>query len=295
MTFPAGTGAVPRAILSTADGGGLGAGFDMGGFSRTLPLTVLAVAVVLGVTLGIALRVGRHAVVDVAWGLGFVAIAVTAFGTSSGSGDGLRRWTSLLLTAVWGLRLAAHVWLRSRGRGEDPRYEAMLARAPQGRTAYAVRHIYVPQGAVMWFVSMPVQVAMFERGGIGWVLWLGVAIWVVGFLFETIGDLQLTRFRGDPTTAGTVLNTGLWRYTRHPNYFGDACVWTGLFLVAASAWPGVLTILSPVVMTWNLYSGTGKKLLEKDIGDRRPGYADYVRRTSGFVPWPPRRERAGGP
>jgi steroid 5-alpha reductase family enzyme len=106
--------------------------------------------------------------------------------------------------------------------------------------------------------------------------------------FEAVGDLQLTRFRGDASNRGAVLDTGLWRYTRHPNYFGDACVWTGLFLVAASAWPGVLTILSPAVMVWNLYAGTGKKLLEKDIGDRRPAYADYARRTSGFFPWPPR-------
>ena len=265
-----------------------GPGFDGGAFGRTLLLTALAVVVVLGVTFAIALRAGKQAVIDVAWGLGFVAVAATAFATSTGHGDAPRRWLALLLTALWGLRLATHIWSRSRGKGEDPRYEAMLARADGNRSAYALVHIYLPQGLIMWFVSLPVQVAMFVSGGVTWVLWVGVVVWAVGLFFEAVGDLQLTRFRADPANRGEVLDTGLWRYTRHPNYFGDACVWTGLFLVAASAWPGVLTLLSPGVMVWNLYAGTGKKLLEKDIGDRRPAYADYVRRTSGFFPWPPR-------
>ena len=118
---------------------------------------------------------------------------------------------------------------------------------------------------------------------------LGVVVWLVGFVFESVGDLQLTRFRNDPGRKGTVLDTGLWRYTRHPNYFGDACVWTGLFLVAASAWPGVLTILSPCRdLVLEPLGGTGKPLLEKDMAYRRPDYADYVRRTSGFFPRPPK-------
>jgi steroid 5-alpha reductase family enzyme len=170
----------------------------------------------------------------------------------------------------------------------------MMARADGNPNTYALVHIYLPQGLIMWFVSLPVQVAMVVEGGLGWVLWLGVAVWAVGFFFESVGDLQLTRFRSDPANRGTVLDTGLWRYTRHPNYFGDACVWTGLWLVAASAWPGALTVLSPAAMVWNLYAGTGKKLLEKDIGERRPQYADYVRRTSGFFPLPPKKTKAVG-
>ena len=265
-------------------------GFDGVGFARTLPLTAVAVVVVLGVAFTIAVRVGKHAVVDVAWGLGFVAIALTAFTASAGSGDPLRRWLAVVLTAVWGVRLGLHILGRSRGKGEDPRYAAMLKKADGSESAYALLHIYLPQGLIMWFVSLPVQIAMFVTGGIGVVLWLGIVVWTVGFVFEAVGDLQLSRFREDARNKGTVLDTGLWRYTRHPNYFGDASVWTGLFLVAASAWPGVLTVLSPVAMVANLYAGTGKKLLEKDIGDRRPDYADYVRRTSGFLPWPPKAE-----
>ncbi|MDN5765374.1 MAG: DUF1295 domain-containing protein [Humibacillus sp.] len=266
-------------------------GFDGGGFVRTLPLTALAVVVVLGIAFATALRVGKHSVVDVAWGLGFVAIALTAFAASGGSGDPLRRWLAAVLTAIWGVRLALHILKRSRGQGEDPRYEAMLKKADGSASAYALLHIYLPQGLIMWFVSLPAQIAMFVTGGLGIVLWLGVVVWAVGFVFEAVGDLQLSRFRADASNRGKVLDTGLWRYTRHPNYFGDASVWTGLFLVAASAWPGVLTVLSPVAMVANLYAGTGKKLLEKDIGDRRPEYADYVRRTSGFFPWAPKAKR----
>jgi steroid 5-alpha reductase family enzyme len=264
-------------------------GFPAQAFLGSLPYTVLAVLVVLGATFVVALRVGRHAVVDVAWGLGFAAVALASFLASAGAGDDLRRTLLLVLTATWGMRLAVHIGLRSRGHGEDPRYVELMAKAPGNPDAYAFTHVYLVQGAAMWFVSLPVQVGTFEQGSPGVVAWVGVLVWLVGFLFETIGDLQLTRFRNDPASRGQVLDTGLWRYTRHPNYFGDACVWWGLSLVAFDAWPGLLTVLSPLLMTWLLAKGTGKPLLEKDMSSRRPGYTDYVRRTSGFVPLPPRK------
>ena len=265
------------------------ADFPWADFARALPFTVLAVVVVLGVTFLVALRLGRHAVVDVAWGLGFVAVAATSLLVSVGEGDPVRRVLVLVMTAAWGLRLATHIALRSRGQGEDPRYEELMARAPGNPQLYALRTVYLTQGAVMWFVSLPVQVAAFETPSTGWLTWVGVLVWVVGMVFETVGDWQLTRFRNDPESRGQVLDTGLWRYTRHPNYFGDACVWWGISLVSFAAWPGIITVLSPVAMTWLLAKGTGKPLLEKDMSSRRPGYADYVRRTSGFVPLPPRR------
>ena len=262
--------------------------FSWTSFAASLPLTAGAVVVVLGTTFLVALRVGRHAVVDIAWGLGFVAVAATAYLLSAGEGDDTRRRLVLLLTAVWGLRLAWHIWRRSRGHGEDPRYDALLSRAPGSRTAFAFRQIYLTQALVLWFVSLPVQVAAFETAPPTWLTWGGVAVWAVGLFFEAVGDHQLQRFRSDPASAGKVLDTGLWRYTRHPNYFGDACVWWGLSLIAFSAWPGILTLLSPLLMTWLLANGTGKPLLEKGMSSRRPGYADYVARTSGFFPWPPR-------
>ena len=263
--------------------------FPWGAFAAALPFTVLAVVVLLGLTLAVALRVGKHAVVDVAWGLGFAAVAVTAYVLSAGEGDAGRRLLVTLLTVVWGVRLAVHIARRSRGHGEDPRYAAMLAEAPGSRTWFAVRKVYLTQGAMMWFVSLPVQVACFQQAPLGPVAWLGALVWAVGLFFEAVGDWQLSRFRADPASRGQVLDTGLWRYTRHPNYFGDACVWWGLSLVAFSAWPGLLTVLSPVAMTWLLARGTGKPLLEKDMSSRRPGYVDYVKRTSGFVPMPPKK------
>ena len=263
--------------------------FPWGPFLGSLPFTALAVLVMLGGTFVVALRLHRHAVVDVTWGLGFVAVAVVAFLLSEPDGQWVRRTLVLVLTAAWGLRLAVHIGRRSRGRGEDPRYLELMARAPGNPHLFAFRKVYLTQGVVMWFVSLPVQVAAFQPSAPGPVAWAGVLVWSVGFAFESVGDVQLTRFRDDPASRGQVLDTGLWRYTRHPNYFGDACVWWGLSLVAFDAWPGVLTVLSPLLMTWLLAKGTGKPLLEKDMGSRRPGYADYVRRTSGFVPLPPRR------
>jgi steroid 5-alpha reductase family enzyme len=265
------------------------ADFSWAVFAATLPATALTVVVVLGVTFLVALRVGRHAVVDVAWGIGFVAIAATSFLASTDDGDVLRRILVLAMTGVWGLRLAIHIALRSRGHGEDPRYQELMDKAPGNPNLYALRKIYLTQGAVMWFISLPVQVAMFETPGIGWLALSGLVVWALGMFFETVGDWQLGRFRNDPSSKGQVLDTGLWRFTRHPNYFGDACVWWGISLVSFDAWPGILTVLSPVAMTWLLARGTGKPLLEKDMASRRPGYADYVRRTSGFVPLPPKK------
>ena len=230
-------------------------GFPWGAWAASLPVTVLAVVLVLGATFGVALVLGRHAVVDVAWGLGFVAVAATSYVASDGHGDAVRRALAMALTAAWGLRLAGHIAGRSRGHGEDPRYAALLAGAPGSRTVFALRRIYLTQGLVLWVVSLPVQVAMFEPSRPGPLTWLGVAVWAVGLFFEAVGDRQLQRFRDDATTTGRVLDTGLWRYTRHPNYFGDACVWVGLFLVAADVWPGVLTILSPAARNQVISTG----------------------------------------
>ncbi|MGZ4490658.1 MAG: DUF1295 domain-containing protein [Nocardioidaceae bacterium] len=264
--------------------------FDWGGFAAALPLTALTVVLVLGVTFLVALRLHRHGVVDVAWGIGFAAVAATSYVVSAGEVNDVRRLLVLALTTVWGLRLAVHIAVRSRGQGEDPRYEELLARAPGSRAWYAAQRIYLTQALVLWFVSLPLQVAAFERPGPNVLTWLGVLVWLVGLGFEAVGDHQLTRFRNDPASRGQVLDTGLWRYTRHPNYFGDACVWVGLSLVAFSAWPGILTLLSPLLMVWLLARGTGKPLLEKGMAERRPGYAAYVARTSGFVPLPPKRD-----
>jgi steroid 5-alpha reductase family enzyme len=262
--------------------------FPWPAFAASLPWTALAVVVVLAVTFVVAARQRRHSVMDVAWGPGFVAVAVVSWFLSAGQGDDTRRLLLVLLTAAWGLRLGVHIGWRARDGHEDPRYKDLLKPAPGSRNAYALRRVYLPQGVVMFFVSLTLQVGMFAAGPVGWVAVLGILLWAAGFVFETVGDWQLARFKKDPTRRGTVLDTGLWRYTRHPNYFGDAAVWTGLFLIAADSWPGILTVLSPALMVWTLTAKTGKPLAEKAMSGR-PGYREYLESTSGFLPLPPRR------
>ena len=263
--------------------------FPFGAFLASLPWVAAALAVLLALTFAVAVRQGRHSVMDTVWGPGFVVVAALSWLLSAGHGDGGRRLLLLVLVGVWGLRLAAHIGVRARGGHEDPRYVDLLSAAPGSRNVYALRRVYLPQGVVLFFVSLTVQVGMFSTGTLGWLALAGVLLWILGFVFETVGDWQLARFKADPARRGTVLDTGLWRYTRHPNYFGDAAVWWGLTLLAQHHAAGLIGLVSAALMTWLLAKGTGAALLESSIGRRRPGYADYVKRTSGFIPLPPRK------
>ena len=262
-----------------------------GSLAATLLVTAAAVIAAMLVTLAVALRVGRHSVIDTVWGLGFALIAVVAFAVSAGHGVTGRRVLITVLTVVWGVRLAAYIGWRSRGQGEDPRYDDMLAKAPGNRTAYAFRKVYLTQAALIWLISIPVQAAMFAPGPLGAAAIAGGLIWFCGLAFEAVGDWQLARFKGNPANRGTVMDRGLWHYTRHPNYFGDACVWWGLFLVSCGSWLGLVTIFSPVLMTYLLAAGSGKPITEARLA-QRPGYAEYVARTSGFFPLPARAGRS---
>jgi steroid 5-alpha reductase family enzyme len=276
--------------------------FDGGAFSAGLAASAVAVAALLIATLVCALIAGRHNVIDAAWGAGFVLVAACswaagrfAYGGDLGGGEELRRSLLLVCPAIWGLRLALYIGRRGLGRGEDPRYAKLLdAGAPGGRHGAArlwraIRIIYLLQGLLILFIGLPLILGQSVRGPMTWLGWLGVAVWALGLGFEAIGDAQLARFKADPD-RGTIMDRGLWRYTRHPNYFGDACVWTGLFLLAAQHWPGVLSILSPIVMVLLLTRGSGAANLERHMAER-PGYRDYMARTSGFLPLPPRGPR----
>ena len=150
--------------------------------------------------------------------------------------------------------------------------------------------VFVLQGVLMWVVSLPVQLAAVPDRALGWLAIVGAVVWAIGLGFEAIGDWQLARFKANPASRGQVLDTGLWRYTRHPNYFGDFLVWWGIFLIAAESGAGAWGFAGPLLMTLLLVKVSGAGLLEKDIATRRPGYADYVRRTSGFLPRPPKRD-----
>ncbi|OIK26400.1 DUF1295 domain-containing protein [Streptomyces malaysiense] len=263
-------------------------GFAWGAFALNLAWAAGAALVVMLVTFAVAVRSGLHRIVDIAWGIGFTAVAVVSFAASAGQGDLPRRLLVTALTAVWGLRLATHIARRGRGHGEDPRYDALLAKAPGNRNTYALRMVYLLQGALVWLVSLPVQAAQYVPGPLSAVAWSGTVLWAVGLGFEAVGDAQLARFRADPANKGRIMDRGLWSWTRHPNYFGDFCVWWGLFLLACDApAAAAVSVVSPVVMSLLLIKGSGKRLLERHMAGR-PGYAGYVARTSGFFPRPPR-------
>jgi steroid 5-alpha reductase family enzyme len=247
----------------------------------------LAILVVVhGTTFLIGRRIGRYNVVDTAWGVGFVA--VTAVAAAVGTGDSFRRILLLVLVAVWGLRLAWHMMVKSAGKGEDPRYHDLLH--GDFSAVHVIRRVFLIQGAATWFVSLPLQLsaALGPTPAIMQPLLIaGVAIWAVGLIFEAVGDHQLHRFKADPANKGVIMDRGLWAWTRHPNYFGDACVWWGLWLASIAGWVSLATVLSPVVMTYFLVYATGARLTEKYIGNR-PGFSEYRSRTSFFVPRPPR-------
>ena len=256
-----------------------------------------------GTGLAIVLRERRLVLVDTLWGLSFVVIAACGFlsalvrallpGSEAtvGAGVGPRRFIILATVSIWGLRLALHLHRRN-GHGEDERYAALLARTPGSFQQVALKRVFLPQAVISFIIASPILVGMATLARVDWVFWLGVGVWAVGFFFEAVGDAQLTAFRADPANKGRVLDTGLWGLTRHPNYFGDATVWTGLWLMATGTPPGWLTFISPLAMTYFLYARTGKALLEKHMAARRgPEYQAYRERVSGFFPLPPKKRQ----
>ncbi|ORV09963.1 DUF1295 domain-containing protein [Mycobacterium celatum] len=247
--------------------------------------SAVALVVVHAVTFVIGRRIGRYNVVDVAWGIGFIAVAAVA--AVVGGGDVIRRWLLLALVAIWGLRLSWHMYRKSAGKGEDPRYADLLGAEPSvGRV---LRKVFLLQGFATWFVSLPLQasaVAGPTSRRLLVVTVVGVLLWAVGLVVEAVGDRQLRVFKADPAHRGMVMDRGLWAWTRHPNYFGDACVWWGLWLITITGAGALATAASPLLMTYFLVYATGARRTEKYMADR-PGFAEYQARTPFFVPRPP--------
>jgi steroid 5-alpha reductase family enzyme len=195
----------------------------------------------------------------------------------------------LVLVTAWGLRLAIYLSWRNLGHGreEDRRYKAIRRRNEPNFAFKSLYLVFGLQAVLAWLISLPLIGAIGGTGPLGLLDYLGTALWLVGMVFETGGDLQLARFKGDPANTGKVMDRGLWRYTRHPNYFGDFCVWWGFYLIAlsAGAW---WSFVGPLLMSYLLLKVSGVRLLERDIGKRRPEYAEYIRRTNAFFPGPPK-------
>jgi steroid 5-alpha reductase family enzyme len=245
----------------------------------------------------IAVRIRDVSFIDAFWAFGMVLLAwASAWRAGIAAPHG--QWL-LGLTTLWGLRLAIHLFLRWRTGGEDPRYQKILGGVMKQRGwswgFSALTMVFLMQAPLLFLTCLPAQIgirasAADPASAIGLLGWLGIAAALVGIAFETIGDAQLDRFRKNPASKGKVLDTGLWRYTRHPNYFGDTLTWWGIWLLAADIgiWVALASVVGPVFLTFTLTRWSGKALLEKGLHKSRPGYADYVQRTSGFIPWPPK-------
>ncbi len=246
----------------------------------------------------VAVRISDVSFIDAVWGAGMVVLAGVSWLQVTGPGE--RAGLLFMMTAVWGLRLGVHLYTRWREHGEDPRYARMLGKArAEGRYGSAAfKVVFGPQAVLLFLTSLPAQIGILASTSpapIGPLAWAGFALWLTGVVFETVGDAQLKAHRANPAMQGKVLDTGLWRYTRHPNYFGDACAWWGIWLAAAEGgqwplnWVALASLIGPLFLTFTLTKWSGKPLLEKGLAKTRPGYADYIARTSGFIPWPPRR------
>jgi steroid 5-alpha reductase family enzyme len=246
---------------------------------------LMAVLGALTLLWAVSLRLRDASIVDPFWGPGF-AVATLTYWLVDGR-QGARGTLVLALVTLWAARLGWHLLRRNRREGEDPRYAAMRARHGPGWSRVSLFRVFWLQGVILWIISMPLLAAVRSTGALGALDLIGAALALVGLALEATADRQLRRFRADPASRGRVLDTGLWRYSRHPNYFGDAVVWWGLWLVAAAggAW---WTIFGPAAMTFLLLKVSGVPLLEKGLEKSRPGYAEYARRTSAFIPWFPK-------
>ena len=260
------------------------------------PVEILALnaAVVLPVMLAlwlVALRLRDVSFVDAFWGLNMGLVAAVDFAV--GDGDPTRKALLAGLAVAWALRLGGHLFLRWRRNGPDRRYVGLLQRLKGRGLSFPVASlvfVFLLQGVLLLLVSLPVQIGQAVQGPpVGALGWAGAGLALFGLVFEAVGDHQLERFKADPANRGQVMDHGLWRYTRHPNYFGDACVWWGLGLIACEVPCGWVALAGPAFLTFTLLRWSGAPTTEGAMKETRPGYADYIRRTSGFIPWPPKK------
>lgn len=237
----------------------------------------------------LSISLGDVSFIDSFWAIGFVVVAGASF-VYLDMQETLHSQILLLVTAVWGLRLGVFLFLRWRRDGADPRYVRMVEKATGNPHLFTLKSVFLLQGVMLWVVSLPVQLGIFYDSGFSLesLAIAGIALAALGILFESIGDHQMTAFRANPDNKGCVMDRGLWRYTRHPNYFGDACVWWGLFLIALDAGAPWWVAVGPTLLNWTLVRWSGAALLERRMKRSRPGYEDYIARTSSFIPLPPR-------
>jgi steroid 5-alpha reductase family enzyme len=235
----------------------------------------------------VAQALKRNDIADILWGTGFIVAAMTAMTLSEGMTP--RGLLAAFLVVIWGVRLAAHIFMRNRGKGEDRRYRKWREEWGRHAVIRAFLQVFVLQGLLMIIISIPVTfIIIFGQTPFGVFDVLGVCIWLVGFTFEAVGDYQVVRFKRDPANKGKLMTRGLWTYTRHPNYFGEVTLWWGIYLIALSVPQGWTTILGPLTITFLILKVSGIPLLEKKY-EGNSVFEEYKRRTSAFFPLPPKR------
>jgi steroid 5-alpha reductase family enzyme len=255
-------------------------------FSLGLWLEGLAVIVpLMALAWLLSLRLHNVSIVDALWSVMFVL--ATGCYALAGALHSTRTLLILVLVALWSARLALYIAWRNHGLGEDRRYQQIRARNNPGFEWKSLYLVFGLQALLAWFISLPLLAAAHSGSALGLLDLAGALLWALGFCFETVGDAQLSRFKANPANRGQVMEHGLWRYTRHPNYFGEFCLWWGYYLIALSA-GGWWSLPAPLLMSLLLLKVSGVTLLEQDIAERRPGYREYVQRTSAFVPRAPR-------
>jgi steroid 5-alpha reductase family enzyme len=255
----------------------------------------LGALVVLGfmTTIWVASLILRNSsIVDIFWGPGFV-LTCWAYLALTPDGFPARKWLISVLVTVWGLRLGLHILWRNWGKEEDFRYQKWRREAGAKWWWFSFFKVFLLQGILMWIISAPLLAAQISATPARLTIldFVAILVWAIGFFFEAVGDLQLARFKANPSNKGKVLDSGVWRYTRHPNYFGDATQWWGYYLVAAAASGGFWTIFSPIIMTTLLLRVSGVALLERTLTQTKPQYKEYVESTSAFIPWFPRKRQ----
>jgi len=262
----------------------------MTGFLSALAACTALVAVYMTAWFAIALVKKDNSIADIAWGLGFVLVAGVTL--ARGAGPSPRSVLASSFVFIWGMRLALHILLRNRKRGEDPRYAAWRAKWGRWFVVRSYLQVFLLQGFFLLAISYSVILINTSVNSsprpLGLLDLAGTVVWVVGFLFEAVGDAQLSRFRRDPGNRGKIMDKGLWRYSRHPNYFGESLMWWGIFLLALNVLGGWTTIVSPVLITFLLVGVSGIPLLEKKYAGNE-AFQAYARRTSAFVPWIPKK------
>lgn len=234
-----------------------------------------------------ALKLKRNDVADVAWGSGFILVAVASQFAAAAAFP--RGTLVLALVTFWGVRLSLHIWLRNRGKAEDPRYRKWREEWGKHATLRAYFQVFVLQGLLAVVILAPVTYVLAHPNfDLTWLDACGAAVWVVGMVFETAGDLQLSRFKKDPANRGRIITSGVWKYTRHPNYFGEVTLWWGVWLIACAVPGGWITVFGPAAITFLILFVSGIPLLEKKY-DGNIEFEEYKRRTSAFFPLPPKR------